>query len=164
MIEPRRLWLTALIVLLGLALFAGSEVAVVAEEHEDENPGFMAAKGRITYGRYCANCHGADGTGNGSIAKFLKIPPTDLTQIEKDENGEIPFEDLRAVIDGRTPVRGHGSREMPIWGDVFQDPLSEAYAAAEESGEERAERMIRELIYYLGTIQSDDEPEAPARR
>ena len=81
-----------------------------------------------------------------------------------DESGEFPYERLEAVIDGRTSVRGHGSREMPIWGDVFQSPLSEAYAAPGESGEDRAERMIKELIYFLGTIQTDEPPEAPAGR
>ena len=159
----KRLGLGALVTLIGLALLAGSGVAV-GEQQDDENPGFLAAKGRITYGRYCANCHGADGAGNGSIAKFLKIPPTDLTRIEKDEKGEFPYTRLESVIDGRKEVRGHGSREMPIWGDVFQSPLSEAYATAEESGEDRAERMIKELIYFLGTIQAEDVPEAPAGR
>jgi len=147
--------------LAGLALLLAGPVVLVAEESEPMNPGFLAAKGRITYGRYCANCHGSDAKGNGSIAKFLKIPPTDLTLIEQDEDGEFPFERLRAVIDGRTEVRGHGSRDMPIWGDVFQDPLSERYASAEETGEERAMRMIRELIYFLETLQADQEPEAP---
>ena len=160
---PKRLGLGALVMLIGLALLAGSGVAD-GQEQNDENPGFLAAKGRITYGRYCANCHGTDGAGNGSIAKFLKIPPTDLTRIETDEDGEFPYERLESVIDGRQAVRGHGSREMPIWGDVFQSPLSEAYATADETGEDRAERMIKELIYFLGTIQTDEAPEAPAGR
>ena len=132
----------------------------LTEDSESENPGFLAAKGRITYGRYCANCHGDDARGNGSIAKFLKIPPTDLTRIERDENGDFPYDRLRAVIDGRTEVRGHGARDMPIWGDVFQDPLSERYASSEESGEERAERMIQELIYFLETLQTEPQPDA----
>lgn len=160
MIRPRTLGSTVVLALLGLALLAGS---AIGEQHEQTNPGFMAAKGRITYARYCANCHGTDGKGNGSVAKFLKIPPADLTAIE-DEEGEFPHERLRQVIDGRTAVRGHGSREMPIWGDVFQSPLSESYATAGETGEDRAQRMIEELIFYIETIQSDGEPEEPAGR
>ena len=160
----KRLGLGALVTWVAVSLFATVGVAF-GEAQKDENPGFLAVKGRITYGRYCANCHGADGKGNGSIAKFLKIPPTDLTRIEKDENGELPYERLRSVIDGRKEVRGHGSRDMPIWGDVFQSPLSEAYANADETGEDRAERMIKELIYFLGTIQTEAEaPESPAGR
>lgn len=162
MTRPRTLAFTSALALLVLALLAGSGAAI-GEQHEDENPGFLAAKGRITFGRYCANCHGVDAKGNGSIAKFLKIPPSDLTAIEEDEDGGFPYERLTKVIDGRTEVRGHGSREMPIWGDVFQSPLSESYATAGETGEDRAGRMIKELIYYLETIQSEGE-EAPAGR
>ena len=152
MLKKRKVGFAVLLALLGLAVALGP-TDVVGQE-PDENPGFMAAKGRITYGRYCANCHGADGKGGGSIAKFLKIPPTDLTMIEPDEEGNFPQQRLSEIIDGQSEVRGHGSREMPIWGDVFKNPLSEAYATGDESGEDRAQRMIRELIYYLETIQA----------
>ena len=26
------------------------------------------------------------------------------------------------IIDGREEVRGHGTRDMPIWGEVFRQP------------------------------------------
>ena len=161
MLRTRKASFAALVALIALALVAGP-VEVAGEEHEQvENPGFLAAKGRITYGRYCANCHGADAKGNGSIAKFLKIPPTDLTMIEREEDGGFPYDRLSKVIAGAKEVRGHGSREMPIWGDVFKDPMSESYANVEETGKDRAERMIRELIFYIETLQ-EAQPEEPA--
>ena len=160
MLKTRKASFAFLAALLGLALASGP-MEVAGEEHEPaENLGFLAAKGRITFARYCATCHGADAKGNGSIAKFLKIPPTDLTMIERDEDGSFPHERLKKVIAGESPVRGHGSREMPIWGDVFKDPLSESYSNAEESGEDRAARMIRELIYYIETLQEETEETA----
>lgn len=37
-------------------------------------------EGRGVYRRLCQGCHGADGRGDGPAAKFLAIPPTDLTR------------------------------------------------------------------------------------
>ena len=37
-------------------------------------------RGKIAYGTYCTPCHGASGEGNGTVAKFLPIPPINLTQ------------------------------------------------------------------------------------
>ena len=56
------------------------------------------------------------------------------------------------TIDGREQVRGHGMREMPVWGDVFQTSVADPLAA-DGSGEERARTKIHELVLYLETIQ-----------
>ncbi|MCP3671967.1 MAG: hypothetical protein GY814_16355, partial [Gammaproteobacteria bacterium] len=68
---------------------------------------------------YCSNCHGEDGTGNGPIAKMLKIPPTNLTLLKKEGMEEFPFESTYFSIDGRSKVKTHGDEQMPIWGDAF---------------------------------------------
>ena len=54
------------------------------------------------------------------------------------------------IIDGREEaIRGHGSREMPIWGTEFR-----AAAGRGNPGAESAVRgRILELIYYLQSIQ-----------
>jgi mono/diheme cytochrome c family protein len=123
-----------------------------------ESDGFKAANGRVSYRLYCASCHGASAKGDGSVAKFLKVPPADLTMLSQKYGGILPEERLREIIDGREEVRAHGRREMPIWGDVFQSPLSDT-EETEESGSERAERKIEELIVFLRTIQTEPDGE-----
>jgi mono/diheme cytochrome c family protein len=153
---------------LGLAALALAAVAAgglvvapdvaVAQEDESmgEHPGFLAAKGRITYRRYCASCHGADADGKGNVAQFLTVAPPDLRTFLQRYDGEFPEELIYESVDGRKVVRTHGSRDMPIWGEVFQSPLVET-STADESGEERADRKIRELVYYLETLQQATE-------
>ena len=150
-------WLLGLMIPLVLALPAS---AVPEEETSGDNPGFLAASGRITYRRYCATCHGMKADGTGSVAKFLKVPPSDLRRIRERASGEWPYELLEKIIDGRWEVRGHGTREMPVWGEVFQNPLSQTSSMRDETGEERAKRMIKELIYFIETLQKEPE-EAP---
>jgi mono/diheme cytochrome c family protein len=136
----------------GIAVLLSLLVAVPMGAQE-EGAGFLAARGRVSFRLYCASCHGADGRGDGSVAKFLKVVPSDLTLLLQKYEGKLPEEKLRAIIDGREEVRAHGRREMPVWGDVFQDPIADMYET-EESGEDRAERKIQELIMFLRTIQA----------
>jgi hypothetical protein len=81
--------------------------------------------------------------------KFLTIQPADLTQVSKKNADRFPFWQVYRVIDGREEIRGHGTREMPIWGARFQaeakgsDPGSRAQAAG----------RILSLVFYLQHIQ-----------
>ena len=134
-------------------LLALSSPCAASPQESEEGAGFSAAKGRVTYRVYCASCHGSTAKGDGSVAKYLKVPPSDLTEISVRRNGEFPREDVAATIDGRNAVKAHGSREMPVWGDVFQSPLSETERGPAEEGEERAERKIEELVLFLESIQ-----------
>ncbi len=51
------------------------------------------------------------------------------------------------IIDGRTGVATHGSREMPVWGDVW------AKNAPPEFAEDYVKGRILELIMFLESIQ-----------
>ena len=78
----------------------------------------------------CASCHGIGGKGDGDMAKFLTIKPTDLTMLSKNNGGQYPdivagaypFRRVFEVIDGRAVVDGHGARAMPVWGNRYQRP------------------------------------------
>jgi mono/diheme cytochrome c family protein len=71
------------------------------------------------YSQYCAVCHGADGKGNGPAAAALKSPPNDLTQLAKKNGGAFPeMQVLRTITSG--DVVAHGSKDMPIWGNVLK--------------------------------------------
>jgi mono/diheme cytochrome c family protein len=69
---------------------------------------------------YCAVCHGKDGKGNGPAAKALNKAPADLTRISARNNGVFPEVRVRRFIEGLDEVAAHGTRDMPIWGDLFR--------------------------------------------
>lgn len=129
---------TTLILLSGFAL----GFAAVA----DDGAEMAAAKGRVTFRLSCASCHGQAATGDGPVAEYLKVPPANLTTLSARNGGEFPAERVRATIDGRETVRGHGSRDMPVWGEVFTD----------SHGEDEANAKIDELVAFLRTIQAKD--------
>ncbi len=91
----------------------------------------------------CASCHGVGGRGDGDLAQFLTVKPTDLTTLAKSNDGVYPFLRVFQIIDGRTQVAGHGERAMPVWGDRYKLENAEAYTRA----------RILELVYYVQNIQ-----------
>jgi mono/diheme cytochrome c family protein len=117
----------------------------------EESPAIAAMKGKSTFKRYCSNCHGEDAKGGGDIAKYLKVSPADLTTVRQRNDDEFSLDEIQAKIDGREKVAGHGMREMPVWGEVFQ--TLPQLAPTDEKGEERAQRMIREVMLFLESIQ-----------
>lgn len=141
------------IVLVGTALLVGLISLPAIAQESSENKGFSAAMGRVTFNRYCASCHGEKADGTGPVAKMLKVPPPDLRVLTINNDGEFPSERVTEMIDGREEIKVHGSRDMPVWGEVFQTALVANPADPEESGEERAGRKVRELVLYLETIQ-----------
>jgi mono/diheme cytochrome c family protein len=84
-----------------------------------------ADAGKDMYRRYCASCHGLEGKGNGTVAAQLKIKVADLTTIKKRNKGLYPLESVMATIDGRRIVKGHGDREMPVWGEIFSGEVEQ---------------------------------------
>ncbi|HKT51291.1 MAG TPA: cytochrome c [Candidatus Angelobacter sp.] len=71
------------------------------------------------YRAHCAPCHGADGKGKGPVTPALKDLLPDLTTIAQRNGGVFPTEHVRSIIAGRNVTVAHGSREMPIWGEIF---------------------------------------------
>jgi mono/diheme cytochrome c family protein len=71
------------------------------------------------YIAYCASCHGKEAKGDGPAASALKSAPTDLTTLAKQNNGKFPILHVSEIISGEHMSAAHGSREMPVWGDVF---------------------------------------------
>ena len=76
--------------------------------------------GKTMFHEYCAVCHGDDAKGDGPAAAALKKTPADLTQIARKNNGKFPKVQVMRVIDGADAVTAHGSRAMPIWGNIFR--------------------------------------------
>lgn len=104
--------------------------------------------GRDLFEMHCEVCHGADGSGHGPLADDLRYPPADLTGIALRRAGSFPEVEIAEIIDGRHPVRGHGGKEMPIWGRALGGKIADK-AAREAAVKEK----IRQLVAYLRSIQ-----------
>lgn len=107
--------------------------------------------GQAEYLNSCAACHGTRGKGNGPLAETLRVPPSDLTQLEKKNGGEFPYFRVYAVIDGRFVVPGHGGRDMPVWGRQFLGEDVLVYGP--NGGEIVTQERIHELAGYIQTLQ-----------
>ncbi len=109
----------------------------------------VIAGGEIQYQNYCAVCHGVDAKGHGLMSKFLTIQPSDLTQLAKKNSDRFPFWQVYRTIDWREEVRGHGSRDMPVWGGRFR-----ADAGGDDSGSRsQVAGRILGLVFYLEHLQ-----------
>ncbi len=108
------------------------------------------------YLKSCAACHGTGGKGDGVVVKALIKPPPDLTKLTEANKGVFPFSRVYDAIDGRIAVIAHGSRDMPVWGDVYTREWNVGLPAGLAS-KEIAELMMRvrilALIEYLSTLQ-----------
>ena len=101
--------------------------------------------GKAMFTEYCAACHGTDGKGNGPAATALKKAPADLTLLSAHNGGKFPDVRVSRYIQGDDAVLAHGSRDMPVWGDVFKsmnrDPLT-------------AVQRVSNLTDYVKSIQA----------
>lgn len=113
-----------------------------------------AGVGKIEYQSNCAVCHGNDGKGAGAFVDFLKTTPPDLTQLSKKNGGVFPLERVYNVIDGRQEVKGHGPRDMPIWGKDYQLKAAEHYGDVAYDPESYVRGRILALIDYLNRLQA----------
>lgn len=103
--------------------------------------------GKFEFQNHCAICHGLDGKGNGPMANLLEVKSADLTQLSKKNGGQFPFWRVFRVIDGREEIRGHGTREMPIWGIRFRIEGAKS--------EDQVRGRILLLVHYLQSIQEE---------
>lgn len=99
------------------------------------------SEGATLYTRHCARCHGADGRGGGRDAAAMHFMPGDLTELAMENHGVFPAERMKQIIVGQGPAV-HGTRLMPVWGDVF--------ARSAAGG---ARDRIDALVRYLESIQ-----------
>ena len=106
--------------------------------------------GEELYQRFCASCHGESGRGDGPVASSLLTVVPDLTQISRRYGDRFPADQLREIVDGRSAVIAHGTREMPVWGYEFWWE-----EGADIEAEEAARAIIERLIDYLASMQPD---------
>lgn len=136
--------------ILALSLFA-----LCSSSFAQERERFDTGKGE--YMNRCAVCHGQSGKGDGGAIDILNTPPADLTTLSKKNGGVFPIERVYAVIDGRHMVKGHGTRDMPIWGKDYSTETVKAdeyFAGMPYNMEMYVRARILSLADYLYRIQA----------
>lgn len=114
-----------------------------------------AAQGAKDFAARCAPCHGLDARGDGPAAASLVKKPANLTTISKRYGGTYPAGRVFETIEGLDMPNAHGTREMPVWGDVF---LSEKIGGstkiedAVKASDDTSKRILA-LLRYIETIQ-----------
>lgn len=107
----------------------------------------QADSGKEMFVNYCAPCHGLDGRGNGPTAGALKVMPTDLAVLSKNNKGVYPETHVVAVLKFGSENSAHGSKLMPIWGPALRNMSHES-----GNSDEQALR-IANLVKYVDGLQ-----------
>lgn len=105
----------------------------------------------------CASCHGRDGKGNGPIADLLRKSPPDLTQLSKQNGGIFPISRVYDSIVGDS-VQAHGSRDMPVWGQLYRLRAGEHYVDTYYDPEAYVRVRVLALVEYLSRLQVSVKP------
>ncbi len=111
--------------------------------------------GKMEYNSACAVCHGLTGKGDdGPIKELFVKPMPNLTVLAKNNKGIFPFDRVYQIIDGRQEMKAHGSRDMPIWGDRFNNQTSLYFDNYPSQDKESAARSrILALVEYIYRLQ-----------
>jgi hypothetical protein len=77
----------------------------------------------------------------------MKVEVPDLTRIMARQ-GRFPTEQIRRIIDGRTTLPPHGTRDMPVWGREFRSA-----AIGVPPQKQPVDKLIDLLVDYVRSIQ-----------
>ena len=126
-----------------VALLAAAAVAEaqVPAKHDAA----AAAKGAIVYVRYCVSCHGKGARGDGPLAADLRVAVPDMTTLAARSGGSFPEARVQRIIQSGEALRGHGTPDMPAWGDAFRK--------TEGTDARTPDEAIRNLTHYLWSLQ-----------
>jgi mono/diheme cytochrome c family protein len=111
--------------------------------------------GKREYDNNCAVCHGASGKGDGPYAGIVNTAIPDMTVLKKNNNGVFPYDRVYEMIDGRTEIEAHGTRDMPIWGSEYNAKAAEYYSDYLQpyNAEGFVRGRILALINYIYSLQ-----------
>ncbi|MCP5083496.1 MAG: cytochrome c [Alphaproteobacteria bacterium] len=114
-----------------------------------------AKPGAGEFQAWCSRCHGLEGKGDGPIAKEIETRPPDLTQLSANNGGTFPAERVRKSIDGRSMEAGHGTRQMPVWGNWFAFDVTAGGLLKTDKAktQEEIQERIGRITAYLKAIQ-----------
>ena len=101
-----------LFVTMGWLVFAVSSSLHADQEQNAE----QLEHGRIVYSEQCASCHGQEGKGDGSAARFLDPKPRDFTGAEWKYAGDGTVEEIAGVV-----TEGIDDSAMTPFSDVLSE-------------------------------------------
>jgi mono/diheme cytochrome c family protein len=99
-----------------MKLSIGSSIILVALGAASAWAG--ANEGKAVYDRACKSCHGADGAGNPTIAKMMKV---EMRALSSSEVQSLPDADLKAVI---TKGKGKMKSVASVTGNQVDDVVA----------------------------------------
>ena len=134
-----KFWINSLFFISILIAFIACEFGPPANSRPAQ-----AKRGKVIFMNQCVSCHGLNQI-SATVKDLEKMAP-DLTTISKRRHSsEFPLEEVARYIDGRSFVKEHGARDMPVWGEVY---------AAEGLNEEEIRGRKGELVAFLMSIQT----------
>jgi len=112
--------------------------------------------GKREYDANCAACHGPKGKGDGPFVDLMYLgkPMPDLTMLAKRNGGVFPTARVYEIIDGRQEIKGHGPRDMPIWGRDYLERLGDTFVAYPYDPEPIVRVRILALVDYIARLQA----------
>ena len=134
---------------LTIALGTAAWLACASAPAQPTRPDF----GKREYEASCAACHGIQGRGDGPYKPYLTRSPSDLSTLAKSNRGVLPFNAIYEVVDGRRTPEGHGTRDMPIWGNVYRIAAAADYMEVPYDPERYVRTRILALIEYIDRLQ-----------
>lgn len=139
----KRISILAVIAMFGLAMaYADQGKKKVVIPVDKTNP----TDAKEMYKGYCAPCHGAGGKGAGPVASALKVPPTDLTELARNNGGKYPDLHVASILRFGNEIPAHGSADMPVWGKLL--------ATMDTTNKNVTDLRITNLTRYLESIQA----------
>jgi mono/diheme cytochrome c family protein len=126
---------------------------VAASAGEMKGTDRASDKGKTVYLRYCVSCHGQGARGDGPLAKDLRVSVPDLTTLAARNAGQYPAQRIQKIIESGEPLHGHGTSDMPAWGDAFKKTGGIEGASPAEA--------IRNLTEYIRALQRQEGKSSP---
>ncbi len=140
------------LVVMAILMLSASAMTVAQQQQTQPKPTInrvpiaptSMASGEEMYNAYCAACHGKEGRGDGPAAPAFKAAPTNLTVLAAKNKGKFPEMDVVSVLQwGPGATKAHGSKDMPVWGDVFRSIGDQA----------QSKQRIYNLTKYVESLQ-----------
>jgi hypothetical protein len=88
------------------------------------------------------------------MAAYLTRKVPDLTTLAKNNNGILPVTSTYLVITGDTELPGHGTREMPVWGNAYRIEAGQHHFEWPYDQEGYVRVRILALIEYIDRLQA----------
>lgn len=132
------------LLLVSFLVFAGVMANAQSVKKVSVTPTSVAS-GDEMFKTYCASCHGTDGKGTGPAAAALTKPPANLSELAKRNGGKFPASKVYGAIKGDSSTLAHGSKEMPVWGSVFQ--------SLSHGDQGQVQLRISNLTSYIESLQ-----------